>query len=253
MPQYKFIGESILLPAPIRKADGGLSPTGRKEIYMGQYYKIINMDKRQQLYPFDFDNGLKLMEWAYDKNTMVLALMNLMADEWKGDRVYVVGDYADTEDMNEVWAEAYRDALSETTARTLYEYGEDFEHIAPSGGQKFYSRFGDDKISEHVADEADLGFRYIYNHATKQVIDLDECPVEWKWQDGEEKGVTKVAPLPLLIAMGNGRGGGDYINEKNERLVGSWCGTVQSVEVSKEPLPECEDYDSFAPNFTENR
>lgn len=35
--------------------------------------------------PHDFDNGAKLMEWSYDRDDMVLALMNLLEEKWKGD------------------------------------------------------------------------------------------------------------------------------------------------------------------------
>jgi hypothetical protein len=221
---------------------------------MGQYYHIINVDKKQQLMPFDFDNGLKLMEWAYDKNNMVLALMNLMAGEWYSDRVYVVGDYADDSDMSECWAREYVELETAfcNEQESLYDASISWERIAPETGPMFKMTHDEDAIfAETPADMEDHGLRYIYNHATRQVIDLDDCPVEWEWEDNGKKGVTKIAPLPLLLAMGNGRGGGDYWNESNSNLVGSWCSTVQFLEVTKKPLEKCGEYESFKPNFTE--
>ncbi len=57
-----------------------------------------------------------------------------------------------------------------------------------------------------------------------------------------------INPLPLLIAMGNGRGGGDYGNPKNDDLVGTWCDSISSIEITKEPLDHLE-YEEFHPDF----
>jgi hypothetical protein len=70
---------------------------------MGQYYEIVNIDKREYLDPHTMGCGAKLMEWSYNRTEISLALMNLLADRWKGDRVYVVGDYAECDDKKEVW------------------------------------------------------------------------------------------------------------------------------------------------------
>ena len=91
---------------------------------------------------------------------------------------------------------------------------------------------------------------------TKQVIDLEKCPIEWTWFDASQDKafVTKVAPLPLLLAMGNGRGGGDYHDAfEGYMLVGSWCGSSQYISVTSQPLADTEDYEEFAPDFTEQR
>lgn len=58
---------------------------------MGQYYKVVNIDKKEYMYS---DGGIKLMEWSYNRNPLVLNIMKKLANEWKGDRVFVVGDYA---------------------------------------------------------------------------------------------------------------------------------------------------------------
>ena len=68
---------------------------------MGQYYKIVNVDRKEMLEPFDYGNGMKLMEWSWQGNPMVLAMMNLLYCRWAGDRVYVIGEYADDSDPGE--------------------------------------------------------------------------------------------------------------------------------------------------------
>ena len=224
---------------------------------MGQYYRIVNLDKRQQMIPEEYGNGFKLMEWAYNKNLMVHALMNLMANRWKGDRVYVVGDYADLYDPNEPCHNALRKAMEEIDGVSLYRHARiDFERVLPEPEKA--SPLHEIRIGPPVSfrmSTADIGYRYIYNHALRQVVDLRHCPVEWIWydEDAAKAAVEKVAPLPLLIAVGNGRGGGDYQSiYPGYELVGSWCDTVTSIEITKEPLRSAIDYSELIPNFTEH-
>lgn len=74
---------------------------------MGQYYKIINVDKKEYIKPWDFGCGAKLLEWGYlvsrhSSNGFVSAFRKLLSTRWKGDRVYVVGDYAEPFDSDNV-------------------------------------------------------------------------------------------------------------------------------------------------------
>ena len=84
---------------------------------MGQYYEICNVDKKEYLHPHDFGAGLKLMEFAFHHPSEILAgLAILLADgngrgggdcrsdspiigRWKYDRIVVLGDYADENDL----------------------------------------------------------------------------------------------------------------------------------------------------------
>lgn len=218
---------------------------------MGQYYCILNVDKKQQLQPRDYDNFLKLTEWSYDINPMVLAMMNLLGGAWKGDRVFVVGDYASPDNPKDLWYEPLKKALSDLGMKKMYdEAGDKFQRILP---EKSDENNASDKTDPRASIE-DQGFRYIYNHSTKQFIDLSKCPIEWIWYDPEAKkpGVTRIAPLPLLLAMGNGQGGGDYYG-RNSALVGTWCATVSSIEVAKSLLEGKDGYVELTPDFTENK
>lgn len=89
---------------------------------MGQYHLIANLDKHEFLNPWDMGEVAKLMEWGYGSGTMLTALTILLAvsngrgggdyhpneqDEslsewvgrWGGDRIAVVGDYAEDGDL----------------------------------------------------------------------------------------------------------------------------------------------------------
>ena len=211
---------------------------------MGQYYNIINLDKKEAMDPFDFDNGMKLMEWSYTENRMCIAMMNLMAGPWKGDRVYVIGDYADDTE-SEVWLKAFK-AIGDPD---IYHTSDAYLHRIPKDHSMCFDR-KDFKKTKDVSTEY-YGYRYIYNHRQECYIDLEHCPIEWVWYDKKEHeaGATRIFPLSLLLAMGNGRGGGDYRGD-NDYLCGSWCEDVRSVEITKDKLDV--DYEEVIMDFTEH-
>ena len=60
--------------------------------------------------------------------------------------------------------------------------------------------------------------------------------------------MEKVAPLPILLAIGNGKGGGDYCG-RNAGCAGRWCVDSPYLELSME---NPDGYAEFAPDFTEN-
>ena len=79
---------------------------------MGQYYLIVNFDKKQFLHPHKCGDGLKLLEFGCSANGTLTALAVLLADgnnrgsgdlrsdhpvigSWAGDRIVIAGDYAD--------------------------------------------------------------------------------------------------------------------------------------------------------------
>ena len=86
---------------------------------MGQYYRIVNLDKKQWLSPWAFGDGAKLLEFGSSGSGIMCGLAILLADgngrgggdlrvpedapdelkslvgSWAGDRIVVSGDYAD--------------------------------------------------------------------------------------------------------------------------------------------------------------
>ena len=79
---------------------------------MGQYYKIVNIKKKQYISPYTFGDGSKLMEFSMSANGVLAGLAILLADgngkgggdlnsnnpivgSWAGDNIVIAGDYAD--------------------------------------------------------------------------------------------------------------------------------------------------------------
>lgn len=83
---------------------------------MGQYHKLINLDKREQVNPYPLDLGAKQYEQtgtaADFGDALYLLLMSSpnrgggdwehfpnLSGRWVGDRVIVLGDYTEDEDL----------------------------------------------------------------------------------------------------------------------------------------------------------
>lgn len=95
---------------------------------MGQYFKAVNLDKREVVCPWCMDGGAKLWEWAANVQGSIFTLLLRKSDEggggdfygyhkgcdeggpihgpvspiagrWAGDRVCLVGDY----DSSKLW------------------------------------------------------------------------------------------------------------------------------------------------------
>jgi hypothetical protein len=114
---------------------------------MGQYFKAVNLDKKEYVCPWCVVGGAKLWEWAANSYGAVFALLLRKSDEggggdyygyskgydegspvraehevtgrWAGDRVVLVGDY----DSSKLWDElpAFRNI-----SRELVEIWNDF-------------------------------------------------------------------------------------------------------------------------------
>lgn len=192
---------------------------------MGQYYLIANMDKREVLCLDGRFPGMKLLEIACSK-TDSNAVINQIAESWHGDTVYLIGDYADLSDPNVT----YFDELRRWTDKL---------HLTDS----LYT-YVSDNFTKVEGDPADKGYRFVYNHNEKVYIDLLHIPLS---HDSRFNFDYYINPIPLLIAMGNGRGGGDY-GSNNEHLAGSWCKSITAVEITNEPKDDL-GYEEFHPDF----
>ena len=250
---------------------------------MGQYYKVVNIDKKEFIEPWDYDCGSKLLEWGYitsdgKANGFAGALNKLMCGRWKGDRVYVVGDYAepDSRDGDLGLIQSVVDTLtkgnSDVTVETIASgsnstegiqqdiqakidredkntnsiiwqavLGDIFEEFAGTElGKKdedgytisFY-RYAEEHFEKlHPEDtESFVAPRYLCNDVTKEYIDLRNLPFEWNLTDDDDNEIgvyVSIHPLAILLAMGNGQGGGDYFGVNSEEA-GSWTPYVKDI------------------------
>lgn len=177
---------------------------------MGQYYIVIikRKDDIKEYSPSDYDNGYKLMEHSYQNNEFVNVVVNELI--YSPARLAWVGDYADPED--------YKGTKSEELAVEFIEL------------RRVYDKYTEDGCI------INCGPIYFINHTKKEYFELSKTKIK-----PDEDGV-KIHPLPLLTAMGNGYGGGDYFGSCQE-LVGSWA--TDLIEV-KYVLEEVNNYHNIS-------
>ena len=174
---------------------------------MGQYYKPILGDK-YGLNCKVFDRSIdgeytlaKLLEHSWWQNPFVNAFSEFVYKE--PSRVIWCGDYADApDDFN----------FPNCSAFYVPSYGEIWGDTVSAIGVSY--------------TDFTLDGKFLLNHDTKQFVDLDEYKV-----NSIDKHGWIIHPLPLLTAIGNGRGGGDF-HEGNTgfEFVGSWAWQLISIE-----------------------
>lgn len=202
------------------------------------------MIKKEFINPWKLGNGAKLMEWSWIGNHLTNALMNkYLTGEWVGDTVVVIGDYAEQDYEHE----NYSDTLNKIRKRFKLDGRVDENGYEYSLFNYVYEKFKD--ISSEVDTSYHPEARYIFNTKLKEYIDLKECPLN---MENKEKGWSfTIHPLSLLLAMGNGRGGGDYYRKANNAdLIGSWVSSSKYIEVSDKLI--FNDCVEFYPDFTED-
>lgn len=156
---------------------------------MGQYYNaVVEIKGKKEVYYHMVDKKYmmaKLLEHGYYNNPFVLAIASKF---WrKKGKLAWVGDYAEPEDFN--WNEAFENAHSDDAKENLKYNGFRLE------GKLFV------------------------NHTKKMIIDLDDYKELLKEQD------MIISPIPLLTAVGNDKGGGDFHkgNGVGYELIGTWA------------------------------
>ena len=157
-------------------------------------------------------------------------ILRLLSNEWKGDRVIHVGDYAESTDSSNT-ANIIENLSNELGINhTIYSYAEGFKNVVSKNNNNI---------------------RYVYNLDKKEYVDLFKQPIQNFWIDKDEKkiGSCKINSFALLVGCGNEQGGGDYYFQ-NKKFVGSWAG--DRFISSPVPLDEYKNYRYNNIVFNEN-
>ena len=170
---------------------------------MGQYYKTLVIDgNKAEVYKSK--DLLKLMENAWIENHFVNAIFAKIFNSPK--KIAWIGDYANDDD------DAFGD-LSHAQSMKYYE-------MAWGDTQKKERSW---EITESVFSGD--GPLFLVNHSKETFLDMRKYIAACTTSDG-----WCVSPLPILTACGNGRGGGDYRNDSDEDIVGTWA--FDSIELA---------------------
>ncbi len=142
--------------------------------------------------PHDMGNGLKLMEHSWIGNRFPNSVLDVMAE--------VTGRHGEVE---AVWLGDYA---------TEDDRDCDMHRFAVNAA---WSRFGEPlhgRLPYHTTHPG--------RHDTYRVVDLDRG--EYIDVPDDSEGWI-VNPVPLLLCVGNGRGGGDYTGPDPHGLIGKWA------------------------------
>ena len=185
---------------------------------MGQYYYptiLREKNKRfysEEFYSHDYDNGLKLTEHSYCGNNFVETIMAQLLN--KPGRLAWIGDYHSDGDFAELNPD-----LPEIIEKKFYAHYKCFT----SSGNEDYCKGKHVRYYNKPEEVKERQGRFILNHDKQCYIDMEEyeknnltCTEDDNWH---------FHPIPLLTAVGNGRGGGDF-HGIGEEDVGCWAGDL---------------------------
>ena len=133
---------------------------------MGQYHGLFNLDKREMVFPHELGYGAKQWEHTGFAGSLSDVLYALCAykdargggdfpndggafkGRWHGDRVAVIGDYAEIGDLPEIWRAAFVDHEFNGETHKVFNMVNQYEQ-----GDKdpFFTDIGD-TIRPYVAD-----------------------------------------------------------------------------------------------------
>lgn len=239
---------------------------------MGQYYRYINIDKKIIV---SANHGLKLTEHSWlGNNQVVIPIEQLAKTEWQGDRVIQLGDYAEgmaaSTKLKEKHLKFVEIIKKKIGTKSLYfgnvaEAGEKFKEYTLEELFDLYNLKLEHDSEGTLIPFNEKGqkcscdqFRYLYNTKRKEYVDSFKILPSYIDVYKSEIFFTKLDAYSLLIAIGNGEGGGDYYGPDKE-IVGLWAVTSDSIIISEkspkeyaEENPEVENYTELVPIFCEH-
>lgn len=184
--------------------------------------------------PWFGTNGLKLMEHSYIGNEVTSFVMNDLL-KWGPAKIIWKGDYSEVEDLSGIFAE---DEIA--TIMRIEEHTH--QYMPPLSTHDVVSDILKDKKTEV----------YLVNLTKKIYVDMRPYYIRYGGQTAYGAGHEPIIhPLPLLTAVGNGRGGGDYSGAEMD-VVGLWAGDEIEVRLVKEGESLGEEYAERKYDFNED-
>lgn len=224
---------------------------------MGQYHSVINLDKCAGYSPRSIGSFVKAAEQG-ESLIPGAALLLLLSDPngWGGERIAIVGDYAEDSDLTdspfpapELWGRLAksnglknvgwlaRKVIEEARIATFTKKTLRIHHHEENGEvwtstQNHY----DCALHDFASDPLDLAMT-VYNHDKRERITPtllgDPTALFDIIREGWNGGTTTALTVLLVASCkGGARGGGDY--DGAHPLVGSWAGDRISVAAEEE-------------------
>ena len=202
---------------------------------MGEYYSWVNVDRKEYICPADFGYGSKRYESCGYTNEVLGALRNLLFNEWRGCRVFWMGDESllPEENNSELFSimKAQCDALGsrgymfDTVCETYRNVSCLFKAAEKEAKEEigYYiedlKRGMDDPVNEYGVNpyspydglflREGCNFRFIINTTKRVAYAFGSTRMLYK--DGTESDYAD--PLPVLLGYGRGYEPGEWIGD----------------------------------------
>lgn len=204
---------------------------------MGQYFKVVNLTKKQVISPRSFGAGIKIMEHSWTENNMMAfvekamsyngAVLNGENINWCNDKVVWVGDYSNGQFF-------FNLLQNECLFTNLYEFVSDTEMQSKTG--IIFEELVNINDEDFTSQER---YKYIMNTTKGEYVNLYKLPKP-------TPDAWIIHPLSLLTQDITGSGGGDYDGESGREYLGRWYGDNIMAVNSVGTL-----YSEIKPNFYE--
>lgn len=208
---------------------------------MGQYHAVGSLDKVEALYSHEMGEGLKLLEQGcggFGGTTTGLALFIAPGGRWHGDRIAVVGDYAEVGDLPD-GCPCAKDPSAIYAAINDFAVTEEAKRIVGEAFGISYVREGrynllrvqlDDpdlrerlkKLSSNTENDKNFGPLYVVNLDTGQYLDPRKFGAGRNLAAIALRQCGVMLATFILLAVSNNRGGGDFHSDAS--FIGSWGG-----------------------------
>lgn len=186
---------------------------------MGQYYKAVLIDDLEHpniLNVFESAGGFKLMETSWINNDFNNFVYKEIFNKPK--HIAWIGDYAD-----EYLAKGTTDSIIKTSLPDEIIDNKDgllmkiiIDTFSTDGQGIKNCKFN--MLNGYLVNETQQTYINIRHYVNNIKKHRRNYMLDWRFSD------FIVNPLPLLTAIGNGLGGGDYYNGAlNSNLVGTWA------------------------------
>lgn len=142
---------------------------------MGQYHQPVNLDKKQYINPHKLGNGLKMLEFGQGGLTVTaltvllacsqnrgggdLSTENPIAGSWAGDRIAIIGDYTEPDDIDGIDAKTVADAVWGDTD----EYSDISEDV-------LVALLDDSYIKSKVQEQLDEGYWFGNTDRVREIV-----------------------------------------------------------------------------------
>lgn len=194
---------------------------------MGQYFDWVNFDKREIIAADPWPNGQKIHESAYLGCPETDAVLTMLAGDWAGDLVVLLGDYAKFRDeVHPGRREVERrlaGAICDDYICGLTDICGRFDYVRDHPEAKRYVERDDGSYDwipyDGPFDVTIHQFRYVVNESKREFV--DRWRTAERYIDEQTGEIVRYDPFPELMCSETGG-----LEDPEHKIEGLWFGDI---------------------------